>query len=136
MSKLYRHYRTDPEKDTKGVWIEFPAAGVRLRIARAGITNKRYQAALEKALKPYRRALGKGLMDDDTAKKIVMKVFADTIVMDWEGLEDEDGQPVEFSAEACFKVFSDLPEFFGDVQGEAQDLAAFREDFEEDSKNL
>ena len=75
-------------------------------------------------------------MDNDVADKITKEVYAQTVVLGWENVEDENGEELEFSVANCIKLFTDLPELWSDIQQQATRASLFRaEILENDSKN-
>jgi hypothetical protein len=46
-------------------------------------------------------------------------------VLGWEGVEDREGNPMEFSRDNVVRLFTDLPELFLDVQQQSQKAALF-----------
>lgn len=132
---LYKNYKTDPSKETDGVWVDF-AEGVRVKIARAGGTNHQYLKSVERETKPYRRAIQNGSISVDVADTIIKKVYAETIILGWENVTDENGKPLKFTKEACLKVLTDLPEFFAEVKMIAESMEMFRDAaLESEAKN-
>lgn len=140
---LRKLFKTDKRFETEGVVLDY--GETRIRIARAGGANKRYIKALDKATKPYRRAIATGAFSDERANEILRRVYADTIVLNWEtkrggewlpgidpedlGVEGAELQPV--TAENIVKVFTNLPDLFSDVQQQAQSIALFRSEVDE-----
>ena len=107
-----------------------------IKIARAGGSNAAYQRVLERKLKPYRRQLQTDTMDNKVAERILIEVFAETVVVGWENVEDAKGKQLEYNVENVIKVLTDLPDLFADIQKAASDAALFRKDaLEADAKN-
>ena len=61
----------------------------------------------------------KSKVDQDASWKIFQ---AEAIMVDWKGLEDDDGEPLKFTAKECAKVFRD-PEYFWMVSAVNDHLA-------------
>lgn len=137
---IYSLFGTDSSKEQQGVVIEYDDLG-KITIARAGGANSRYNTVIYEKMQPYRRQLQlkKNKLDDKTIKlmrRLNMELFAETIVLGWEGINDADGNPIPFSKEACLKLFNDLPALFDDLLARANDLSTFQnEEIEEDLKN-
>lgn len=136
MSKsIYDVFETDAGKETDGIVLDYGEMGS-IMISRAGGANKKFAKSLEFRSRPYKRQIDKGTMDNDTAVKLMAEVFADTIVIGWVGINDREGNPIEFNKENCVKLFIDLPELFADVQDASTSIANFQqEQNEDDSKN-
>lgn len=130
-------FKADPQLEDEGVWTSIDAGtGARIKIARIG--NRRYREAMTKRLKPYRRALRNGTLDERVTEQITAEVLAETVLLDWQGLTDG-GTPLAYSAEAArtllcdtrFKDFRDL------VVEMASDLELYRQqDLKDAEKNF
>jgi hypothetical protein len=59
-------------------------------------------------------------------EKLLREVYAETVVLDWENVEDADGNPMPFNAANAVKLFTDLPDLFRDIQEQSQRSALFR----------
>lgn len=130
-------FKADTVLEDEGVWTTVDAAsGCRLKIARIG--NRRYRETMARRLKPYRRALRAGTLDDQVTERITAEVLAETVLLDWQGLQ-RDGTPVAYGREAAAAILSD-PAYkdFRDLVVElASDQEAYRErDIEDAEKNF
>lgn len=132
---LYKLFKTNENLETDGIWLEYgqteKGEPVRIKIARAGGHNVAFSKALEKATRPYKKAIQTGMLDNKTADKLYKDVFADTVVLDWINVEGPDGQPMEFKRENVLKLFEDLPDLFADLREQANNVALFREEVRE-----
>ena len=121
---LYKLFKTDENLETDGTWLEYgqneKGEPIRIKIARAGGHNSAFSKALEKATRPYRKAIQTGMLDNKTADKLYKEVFADTVVLDWINVEGPDGKPMEFKRENVLKLFEDLPDLFADLREQPQ----------------
>lgn len=137
---LYSQFKTDGNVENEGVVLEYGInkAGktISIRIARAGGANTKFAKLMEHKVKPYRRQIQNESMDPALAEKIAKEVYAETVVLGWENVEDEHGKELEFTVENVIKLFTDLPDLYTDIQSQAQRTALFRADIlEADSKN-
>lgn len=132
---LYKLFKTDENLETDGIWLEYgqneKGEPIRIKIARAGGHNSAFSKALEKATRPYRKAIQTGMLDNKTADKLYKDVFADTVVLDWINVEGPDGKPMEFKRENVLKLFKDLPDLFADLREQANHVALFRDEVRE-----
>lgn len=116
-------------KNDKGENIDFI-------IARAGGTNERYLKVLEQVTKPYRRQLQNNLLEPFQFRSLMAEVYAKSVILGWNGVEDADGNELPFSQDNVIKVLTDLPELFDDLQTVANERAAFNSvQLEADAKN-
>ena len=124
MTNVYSLYETDKAVEANGIDLKFPSFTI--RVARAGGANKRFAAVLQKKLGTRARAFDAGMMSPDEANKILAEVYAECVVLGWEGVTDRAGVPLAYSKEACVRLFTDLPDLFQEVIAESQRLQNFR----------
>jgi hypothetical protein len=127
---VYDAFKTDASAETDGIELNFGELG-KFNIARAGGSNRRYEAAVRKRIAPHQSALSLGVLQDSVARALLIECYADAVVLGWSDVCDELGSPIPFSRENCIKLFTDLPDLFALIQQRAQDhsnfLAAKRE---------
>jgi len=133
MADIKKLYGTDKVKEKEGVMHDM-GEGLKMRLARIGNTN--YQKRFEVLSKPHKRALRKGSLSNEIAEKLLIQCLAETIVLDWEGLE-EDGVEVPYSTENAIRIltdYRDLREYVNDLANEMEGYQA--EEDEEAIDNL
>jgi hypothetical protein len=132
---LYKQFRTDPKAEKDGVVLDYGEGG-RIRIARAGGSNKAYLSAIEKMHRKYRKQIQLNILSEDVSQRILREIFADTVILGWEGVTGPDGKDLDFTRANVLKVLEDLPDLFADIREQASSAALFRETLEEiDSGN-
>lgn len=124
MSGPYRQWLTDKELEQRGVWLEYD--DYRIRIARAGGANKPFLRAAEEFRRKHKHELRWDLMKTEEQNEEAIKIYARTIVLDWEGVVDQHGEPMPLTYENIVKLFTDLPDLFINVQERATDLALWK----------
>lgn len=147
---LFSQFKTNEDLERAGVLLEYgmttpvfkdgkevtPAKPITIRIARAGGSNRAYEKMIEAEIKPYRRLIQNETIEATVVHRILRRVYAKTIVLGWENVQDENGNDIVFSSETCEKLFEDLPDLFLDIQNASQKAAIFRADIREiDGKN-
>lgn len=129
MSGLYQAFETNKDLESSGIELDYgknsKGEPIRIKIARAGGANKRFAKVLDRLLRPYKRQLANDQLSDDVAKDVMIQAYADSVVLGWEGVEDRQGNPMDFTRENVVKLFTDLPELFLDVQQQSQKAALF-----------
>jgi hypothetical protein len=135
MPSIYDKFGTDADVESKGIVIDY-GDGVRIRVARAGGSNKAYLRAIEKLSRKYRQQIQLDIISGDESAELFREIYADTIVLGWEGVTAKDGTPIPFSKTACVKLFEDLPDLFDDIFRQARRMDLFRSFVAEtDAKN-
>lgn len=138
---LYRNYKADENLETKGILLEFginerTKKPIRFRVARAGGANKAFEKRLEFKTKPYRRQIQTDMLDKSIQDQLLKETYAETVVLGWEEVDDENGNPLEFNYENCMKIFTDLPDLYKALSEETQKFILFKaEILEKDLKN-
>jgi hypothetical protein len=129
----YQQFKTDEQVEQDGFYLDYGC--FRLKIARAGGSNQKFQKVLQHKFKPHKRAMSMDTMDDDLARKLMAEAYAETIVLAWDSPDGkgkyvptvigEDGKPMEFNRANCVKLLLDLPDLFADLQTQANTAANF-----------
>lgn len=105
----FSNFVTDKDKESEGVRIDYTST-FWLKLARIGCP-----AYKEYIIKHGDIVNGIESMQADVADRLVKKAVAYTIVKDWGGLYDSDGNEIEFSPEECLKRFEMSEDFFQEV---------------------
>ena len=127
-------FGTNEDAEKEGVWIDY--GEIRIKVARAGGRNIKYQKVLEAQSKPHKRALQTDSMPEDQARAMLYRVYAKTVVVDWEGVKDDAGKKLPFNEKNVLAMFEQYPDFFVEVKNMADGVALFREEeLDADAKN-
>lgn len=137
---LYESFSTNKNYEKSGVWLQYgentKKQPIKFLIARVGGANTAFSKALEAAQKPYRRQIQTDTMDERVAEGIILDVFARTVILNWEGVQDRDGVDMPYTKENVIKLMTDLPDLFADIRVQAQNVTLFRDATNEvDAKN-
>lgn len=131
----YSAFQTDKEMEKKGIEIDFGDAGCFL-IARAGGSNKNFIKVSEAKFRPYRRQVEAGTIDREVMNKLLIEVFAQTVVLNWQGVSNEDGEEMDCTYDNIVKLFNDVPDLFQEIQNESMKYQNFKKmEVEQDLKN-
>lgn len=99
--------KIDAEKLEQGAWVgNIPELeGVRFKVRGLGNTDfKRLQNRLIMAIPRKNRRNGLSVEDQT---RIESRCVVDTILLDWDGLEDDDGRAMPFSKELAADLLAD-----------------------------
>lgn len=140
LMSLYKQFKSDDKLEKQGILLEYgfnsAEQPITIRIARAGGANTAYTKMLETRVKPYRRQIQTETIDNGVVEKLMREVYAATVVLGWENVEDSEGNPLPYSVANAVKLFTDLPDLFKDIQEQSQRSALFRAELlERDSGN-
>ena len=123
MAKLSQ-FKQDITKSEEGVKVDL-GDGLTVIVARIG--NKRYQDFIRKATKPYQQAIRNKTLADSVFEKIMNEAMADSILLGWEGMEDDQGEVIKYSKEKALEILSDPA--YADFKQLVSDLANEQETF-------
>ena len=127
---IAKEFGTDESKEIEGVWEDM-GNGCRLLIAREG--NPKYKKAFTRMTKPYRQQIRRETLSDEKAEEITIKIMAETILLNWEGLE-EDGNPVEYSKAEAVRMLTKYRDFRNHVSELAGSISLFKQTEDEESE--
>lgn len=124
-------FKTSSKLEQDGVWLDY--GDFRIKITRAGATNKRFKKLFEAKMKPHRRAIANDTMNNDVADRVTREVWAESIVLGWDSklganVMPYQGAPFTFNVPNCLSLFNDLPDLFIDVREQSMKLGLFIED--------
>ena len=125
---LYKTFETNKEIEQTGIDLRYSDTCV-ITVARAGGSNKKFLKAAERA----QRKLNTRRPNNEQAMQILREVYADAVILGWEGVEDRDGIPMPFSRENVIKILTDLPDLFADIRQQAENAELFRDEALEDA---
>lgn len=103
--------KIDADKVEAGAWVKnIPEMGD-LELKVSGLQNARYrrmQARLIDAIPRAKRQGGR--VDPEEMDRVTSICLRDTVLLDWRGLENEDGTPMAYTKEAAAEYLT-KPEF-------------------------
>lgn len=129
---IYELFETDQTMEQQGVVVDFGPYG-RFKVARAAGSNIKYADAFRKYNKPYQKMLKRGTMPESLARQITAKIYAEAIVLDWEGVIGRDRKPIPFTKENVVKLMLDLPDLFTQIIAESLNAENFRREYVEEA---
>ena len=123
---VFNEYATDEKAEVEGTIMEVGEA--KLTIARIG--NKKYSRKLSKLYERNRKALER---KDDTADalsdKIMIDVLSETVLLGWEGIDDEKGKPMPYSKDNAVKLLGlkDFRKLIMELAGDESEFKLVKE---------
>lgn len=159
----YSSYQTSPDLERSGVWLEEPT--FRVRVARAGGRNMKFEKVSEAVMRPVRRLAQAGKLSTEQALEKMCEIFAKAVVLEWQmrydqlpkemqeeyqnntvvdgfgtvwvpGIYDPDmGNIVPTKQDVVQSTLRVMPEFVEYMVSQTKDGGLFRETIEDDVKN-
>lgn len=90
---LFDNFETDRKLEKEGVWFDYGGFSVKMRAANA--QNAAYTKLLEAKTKPHRRAIELKTISPEVERRLLMEVYAATIITDWVTETVKDGDKVQ-----------------------------------------
>lgn len=119
-------YSTDKEVEKNGKWFEI-AEGVSFKMKRFGGANANKIAEVRaRYFKPYVRQIKNNTLDKALQQELFVKVFVDTCMCDWKGLEDDEGV-INYSRENAITLFTTTPDLFDELLDMSMEMGEFKE---------
>lgn len=132
---IYDYFKTDANMERTGIWIDYGSAGSFL-VARAGGKNQKFNQVLQRENRQNKFKIDNDLMGAEEGQQLLIQVFAETVILDWENVRGPDGELMACTRDNIVKLFTDLPDLFDDVRKQAMTVANFREkELEDSAKN-
>lgn len=125
---LVKAFEVNSKKE-EGVWVDWTDT-IRIKVARHG--GPLYEKELNRAIKPYKNQIKNGVLPEDVAKRVMLRVESRAILVDWEGLHDVEGNEIEYSHEVAYAHLEQLPEFRQMVIDISQTISFYQD--EEDNE--
>lgn len=146
---MYDSFKTSPKLEKEGVWREFET--FRVRVARAGGSNQKFNAFMERVSKQHQRAIANDLLGNTRALAILEDCYSQTVITEWEtktgGTEDapewtpgmenpSGGDLLPFEPGNVKAALHALPDLFAELQEIAKGLQYYRQSLiDEAAKN-
>lgn len=131
-SAVFRMFKSDVEAEVSGIDVPLqpnddntvPAFRVGRMHARA---NPRYAKAAEQHQRPVARELELGVLDNETARDVNVKIFVDGVLLGWQHVQDEDGSTIPYTRDNAIKLMTGLPELRDHLEYQARNFENFRQ---------
>ncbi len=140
---LYDSYK-NTEDEVNGVVVPLGST-TRITIARSGGKNKKFSQMRSSLMKPFKRQLDAGKLDDEQLMNIVMPAYIKRIILNWEtkvedkwvkGIEGPDKQLLDYTYQNVETTLLNLPDLYENIVLASNDVSLFNQlDREEDGGN-
>lgn len=124
-------FKTDRTKESEGVWVPI-GEGASLLIAR--MNNERYKRVFVELTKPYRTQVRTGTLSEELAAEILRKCYARAVLLDWKGLQDDDGNDISYSVEEAEEQLK-IPDFMSLVEELSNARELYKREADEQAGN-
>ena len=124
--KLSKAFGVDAKKEREGTWIPI-SEDARVKIAR--FNNPEHRKVMDELRKPYRGLLIGGRdLPEDVTEEIILQSLSRAVLVDWEGFESEEGEPLPYSSQAAYDALAQYRDFRDMVSAVSMEVSHFREE--------
>lgn len=123
-------FAIDERLEIEGVWC-YIGQGASLLVARDG--NPRFMEAMRKKMSTYRTQFQVDNITDEEATAILIEAIAETILLGWKGIEDDEGKELIYSRENSIKYLTKYNDFRKLVANLSANNKRYREAIEEEA---
>lgn len=119
------------KRKEEGQWVDYEA-GIKLKLAPMG--NKNYDRILTKLASKKKRLFRKADASNPEILKITQHAVSEAVLLDWSGIEGDDGQALAYDPEKAREIFADNYDFYKDVIEMSGELKSAIKEDEEDAE--
>ena len=116
----------DTNKQESGVWMEY--GGSDFLVA---YTGTRFTKTLNRLRKPYEKQIQRNTIDPETLSGLYQTAIAETVLLDWKGVFDMEGNEVPYSVEMAKEALSGDPEFMSWVTEVSTEIGNYEKEAKE-----
>lgn len=120
-ASLWDLFETNSDAENAGIWV--PVGPARFKIARAGGGNENFKKAAMKRLRPFASSFE--TLPTKTADGLMIALFVDAVLLDWEGVVDRSGAVLPYSKEAAVDLLTKLPNLYLTLRAESEKMSNF-----------
>ncbi len=126
-TNLDQFFKSDKASESEGVWFDISDTTGFLVKRFGGYNSTEVKAKLAKYYKPYAKLVELGTLDENKEKEIMIRVFVESCLMDWKGVEI-DGVEAKFEKELAIKFLLELPALADTLIEHATNFKNYRAD--------
>lgn len=134
-TNLHKIFHTDESLEEDGAWVmvnELYGLRIKVRRLRSEAAIKAYERITRELFGEMKLRKAEDL-DASQSLTILKRQLAESVLVGWEGVYDEDGEEVEFSKEAALAMM-EMKDFREFVYQAANERDTFREKADEDAE--
>ena len=110
------------QKEREGVWVAYEEG--ELKIARLG--NPHNRQVFQRIRAPFKRQIQRGTLTDTQQARIIAETYAESLLLDWKGMTDEEGNEFPYNRDNAIAVLMNDMDLRDFVEQTAQEAALFR----------
>lgn len=94
----FSQFKTDTDLERQGVWVDL-GDGAKILICRTG--TPAYVKEWNARTAPHKTAMRHGGLTEEQMQEVICGTYAATVLINWEGMEKEDGTKLPYSTKAA-----------------------------------
>lgn len=105
---IYKAFQTDTTAEIEGKYFNIDGLGdAEFLLAYQG--NPEFKRLNAELLRPYRVEISTGTLSQEKQDEILIECFSKKIVLGWKNVEDDAGNPLEYSPDKAAELLTALP---------------------------
>lgn len=125
--KLSAEYGVNRESAENGKWFEMGEWRIKLR----RLQSKASQKARAEAERPFARAIQMNKLTDGQRIHLLHEQLAHGVVVDWEGILDDDDKPLKYDPQRAIKLFEQYEDLVIDIVNLSKEMDGFKDETKE-----
>ena len=131
VARLKKRFATDKNLSQQGVWIDIDLEDggkpMGFKLACLGRSNRKWASEASRVYRAHKRKIDAGLMSDEESIERSLKVFCNTVLLDWRNVDDEDGQPIQYSPDEGYKLLISCDKLYDYLLEESQEVSNYQD---------
>lgn len=131
LDRIKKKFASSEKLSQQGVWITCDLGDggepVRFLLARQGRANRRWASQASRVYREQKRRIDAGLMSDKESMERSIRIFCNTVLLDWDGLTDSEGHKIPYSPEVAFDLLTECDGLYDYLSEESQEITNFQE---------
>lgn len=125
-TNLHSAFSMNKESETDGVWVTVTDT-VDFKIRRLGGHNARLISKRHaEIMQPYAKAKENNALSEEKEDELNVKLFVDSVIVDWRGLKDDKGEDLAYSSKTATELLKEMPDLFQLLLEESQNKSLFK----------
>lgn len=131
VARLKKRFSTDKGLSQQGVWIKIDLDDgekpMEFLLARLGRANRKWANEASRVYRAHKRKIEAGLMSDEESIERSLRVFCNTVLLDWREVTDEDGKPIVYTPDEGFELLMTCDGLYDYLLEESQELSNYQD---------
>lgn len=131
VARLKKRFAGNKSLSQNGVWIpiDLDDGGpvMEFLLARMSRANRKWANQASRVYRHHKRKIEAGLMSDEESVERSLRVFCNTVLLDWRNVTDTSGKPIEYTPEEGITVLTECDGLYDYLLEESQEISNFQD---------